>query len=179
MANAAAIETPLNNNIVGLGNNILTNISSSSGLDKDLINQVLNGNFDINELSSAEEAQNVRTKADKIVQALKDSGEEGAIGLIDHFEKAINSEWDSEKHAQILEERFNQSLASAANNAETNFGLDKEAFKGYGEYIAEIADESDELADSLERDGDAAGIVTKSVMRMNRGVESLSKGMED
>ena len=58
-------------------------------------------------------------------------------------------------------------------------GLDVEQLENYTDYIQEIAKSSNELADSLEEDGDAADIVAKSIMKMNKGVEELSSNFEN
>ena len=45
--------------------------------------------------------------------------------------------------------------------------------------MSDIADESDKLADSLEEDSDAAVVVAKSMMSMEKGLEKLQDGFED
>jgi hypothetical protein len=63
--------------------------------------------------------------------------------------------------------------------AEQLFDLDAEEFKDFGQYHADIADESDKFADSMDESADATAVVTQSIMRMNRGIESLADGWED
>lgn len=63
--------------------------------------------------------------------------------------------------------------------AEQLFDLDAEEFKDFGQYLADIADESDKFADSMDESADATAVVTQSIMRMNRGIESLADGWED
>ena len=58
-------------------------------------------------------------------------------------------------------------------------GLKVEDYKDYTKHIMEMADESDILADSLKDDADAAAIVAKSTMRMNKGVGTLSENFEE
>ena len=92
----------------------------------------------------------------------------------------------------ILQNAIDQQLSPAAqlNNQVSSamigmkddidkFDLDEEDLKGYTKHIMEMADEAKELADTLEEDADAAAIVAKSVLRMNRGIESLADNFED
>lgn len=80
------------------------------------------------------------------------------------------------KNAQ---ERFKSSLEAAGTKAKKLFDLDAEEFKDFGQYLADIADESDKLADSMDESADATAVVTQSIMRMNRGIESLADGWKD
>jgi hypothetical protein len=59
------------------------------------------------------------------------------------------------------------------------FDLDAEEFEKFGQYLADISDESDKLADSMDESANATAVVTQSIMRMNRGIESLADGWED
>ena len=43
----------------------------------------------------------------------------------------------------------------------------------------DVAESSDLVADSLKYDAEAATIVAKSVMRMNKGIEKLHDNQED
>jgi hypothetical protein len=61
-------------------------------------------------------------------------------------------------------------------------GFDVDELDKYGEYLASIAGQTDKLtgntdilADSLEEESDAAILVARSIMSMNKGVETLSK----
>ena len=58
-------------------------------------------------------------------------------------------------------------------------GLDTSQLEDYTKYLQEIATSSDDLADSLQEDGDAADKVAKSIMKMNKGVEELSSNFEN
>ena len=65
-------------------------------------------------------------------------------------------------------------------------GLDSKEVEGYAQYLAEVSgevenlhDKQDDLADSMQDNAEANVIVAKSVMRMNNGIEKLSKSQED
>lgn len=58
-------------------------------------------------------------------------------------------------------------------------GLEVEDYKEYTKHIMEMADETEVLADSLEKDEIAAAAVAKSTMRMNKGVETLAENFEE
>ena len=62
-----------------------------------------------------------------------------------------------------------------------NRGFDAQEMQDYADYLAEIADDTDKLtgandilADSLKEDSDAALLVARSIMSLNKGVEKLS-----
>ena len=62
-----------------------------------------------------------------------------------------------------------------------NRGFDTAEMQEYADYLASIADDADKLtgkndilADSLTEDSDAALLVARSVMSLNKGVEALS-----
>ena len=68
----------------------------------------------------------------------------------------------------------------ASKDAEIQkYGLDATELKEYSKYLTETATKADDLANSLEKDGNAATIVAKSTMRMNKGVEELSKNFKE
>ena len=65
-------------------------------------------------------------------------------------------------------------------------GLDSKEVEGYAQYLAEVSgevenlhDKQDDLADSMQDNAEANVIVAKSIMRMNNGIEKLSKSQED
>lgn len=49
----------------------------------------------------------------------------------------------------------------------------------YADYLADIAKKNDQLADSLQDDSDAALLLARSTMSLNKGVESLNKNWDD
>ena len=57
--------------------------------------------------------------------------------------------------------------------------LDPTAVKEYAKHLMEMSDESDKLADSMEHDAEAGYIVAKSIMRMNKGISSLSENFDE
>ena len=66
-----------------------------------------------------------------------------------------------------------------------NRGLDLQEMQDYADYLASIAGDTDalteandELADSLVEDSDAALLVARSVMSMNKGIATLSKNIK-
>ena len=78
----------------------------------------------------------------------------------------------------IGEEAYTQAMIQR-DRVEDLQGIDTEALKEYSKYLQDIADDSDKLADSLEKNDEAAQIVAKSIIKMNRGLETLSKNWEN
>lgn len=65
-------------------------------------------------------------------------------------------------------------------------GLDKEELADYAEYLMSVAngaedlqDGINDLSDEMEHNAEAGVIVAQSIMRMNQGIEKLSKNQED
>ena len=77
-------------------------------------------------------------------------------------------------------------LEQAITNRTSEFealDLDADEIKEYGEYLTELAGTEDGaaagLSENLEKDGEAAALVSKAVTRLNRGLESLGEGWEE
>lgn len=161
---------------------VLKKVAEAGSIDEDLADKVLSKTFDVNELTE-DEYNKIKENKDKIEAALTDDqfakiGQENAEKFKINFEDELNK-WDPEQAAKNAQERFKSSLEAAGTKAEKLFDLDAEEFKDFGQYLADIADESDKLADSMDENADATAIVTQSIMRMNRGIESLADGWED
>ena len=58
-------------------------------------------------------------------------------------------------------------------------GIDKEELKDYSEYLQKIAKDSKNLSDELKDNDKASKIVAKSVIKMNKGIDSLANGFEN
>lgn len=161
---------------------VLKKVAEAGSIDEELADKVLSKTFDINELTQ-DEYNKIKENKDKIEAALTDDqfakiGQESAEKFKINFEDEL-SKWDPEQAAKNVQERFKSSLEAAGTKAEKLFDLDAEEFKDFGQYLANIADESDKLADSMDESADATAVVTQSIMRMNRGIESLVDGWED
>jgi len=147
-------------------------------LSYELINKLFDADFDVNQLSEKEYALVSKYK-DLIVKDLEEVGGDAAKSLIENFELAMKSEWDAEKYAQFLKEQFENALTASATQDASLYGLEKDDLKEFGQYLADIADESEELADTLDENGTSAGFVARSIMRMNDAIEDLNKNQEE
>ena len=58
-------------------------------------------------------------------------------------------------------------------------GLDSQELLDYTKYLQKIATTSDDLADSLEENNDAAKVVAKSLMKMNDAIDDLSSNSKE
>jgi hypothetical protein len=67
----------------------------------------------------------------------------------------------------------------ALNEKEDLEGLDSKELEDFADYLQEICKESDDLADSLAEDDEAARDVAKTVMKMNKGIDALADGFKD
>ena len=57
--------------------------------------------------------------------------------------------------------------------------LDTEELETYSKHLMDVSKESKQLSDDLEENGEAAVVVAKSIMRMNRGIEKLADNFDD
>ena len=91
----------------------------------------------------------------------------------ENFKKAAeeNYKWDPEA-----------AVKNAINTMETSpedLGLDEKEFSGYAKHLMDMANETDNLADSMTEEAEAAVVVTRGIMRMNQGIDKLAKGQEE
>ena len=157
-------------------------VSKASGLTESMSDTLLDKDFDVNQLSN-EEFEQVKSLKDKIASSLtteefKKLGYESGEDWANNFEQAL-SERNEEEAAENVALKFKNAIAAHASDAAEDFDLDEDLFEDYANYLADISDESDELADVLETDADAASVVTKSIMRMNKGIEDLAEGIDE
>lgn len=81
---------------------------------------------------------------------------------------------DNQLSERIEDWRKEQFLGEAESR-----DLDLDVLQDYADHLSDIADKSDILADNLTEDSDAALLVARSVMSMNKGVEKLQDNFED
>lgn len=91
----------------------------------------------------------------------------------ENFKKAAeeNYKWDPEA-----------AIKNAMNTMDTSpedLGLDEKEFSGYAKHLMDMANETDNLADSMTEEAEAAVTVTRGIMRMNQGIDKLAKGQEE
>ena len=104
---------------------------------------------------------------------LKAMGFSSAEDFAKEFKEGLeNYEWDAGKAVENAISPKDQKAAESA-------GLDLDDYKQYSEHLMDVAESSDLVADSLKYDAEAATIVAKSVMRMNKGIEKLHDNQED
>ena len=55
----------------------------------------------------------------------------------------------------------------------------KEEIQDYGAHIMRIAKDSEDFADSLDKDAESAVIAAQSIIQMNKGIDALADGFKD
>lgn len=92
----------------------------------------------------------------------------------------------AEKFKQAAEENYKwdpeAAIKNAINTMDTSpedLGLDEKEFSGYAKHLMDMANETDDLADSMTEEAEAATVVTRGIMRMNQGIDKLAKGQEE
>ena len=111
---------------------------------------------------------------------LKTENNERIFGDLDIVKQITNLEDLREAYEKeaITQEAFNLRW-SELNEAADLEGLDTEQLKDYSKHLQEIAKDSEVLSDELKNNNKSASIVAKSIMKMNKGLKSLSDGFED
>lgn len=78
----------------------------------------------------------------------------------------------------VTAEAFNTAVMQLNEQADLE-GLDTDELEDYSEYLQEICDESDDLDNALKDNDEAAQDVAKSIMKMNRGIDTLADNYKD
>ena len=96
------------------------------------------------------------------------------LNTVNDFE-SLNKLWET---GLITSSEYNNKFKEldAAMDLE---GLDSQELLDYTKYLQKIATTSDDLADSLEENNDAAKVVAKSLMKMNDAIDDLSSNSEE
>lgn len=112
-----------------------------------------------------------------------------ALGLTDAEMETLglgSGQTFAEKFKQAAEENYKwdpeAAIKNAINTMDTSpedLGLDEEEFSGYAKHLMDMANETDDLADSMTEEAEAATVVTRGIMRMNQGIDKLAKGQEE
>lgn len=140
---------------------------------KDGIEKYLQDNLDEVELSNLDTEKFATDFNNFLFNAVNDDGTfKKGMSLEKVIEESLGEQ------TGVKEARFDTAISKHTAKIEEE-GLEVEDYKEYTKHIMEMADESDILADSLEKDAEAAAIVAKSAMRMNKGVESLAENFEE
>lgn len=185
VGNYKALEYTRNEDIKGTSDKLINSIvdAAENKISKDTADLIISQDFnDINELTE-EEVEIIKSHAEEIKQAFGEYGFESAEEYNKNFDSIFNQQWDAEAHAKKIQEAIKIALEAGAAKAESLFGLNKEDFEDYGKYLTDIADTAkdmgDKIADSMSQDGEAASIVTQSILRMNDGIDKLADGWKD
>lgn len=169
-----------------LAKGINQKLAENLNISEYLADQISLGSFDVNQLTEEqyESLKNLDLKNIDLgleegqLSALGYEGKDAADQWKANFESSLN-EWDATESAENMKLRFENALSSAATEASKQYELDEEEFEDFGQYLADIADESDELADSMNENADATAVVAQSIMRMNDGIDELAENWED
>lgn len=151
---------------------LLNSIGSENGLD---LSSAFSG------MSIWENQDLIAATEDKSAEELKE-----LLGLNDEqiasmgYETAqeFKEAFDNEL-ANYSEEAYKQNEINKINQDAESEGLDVEELNDYANTIQDTADNSELLDDSLSENAVAAQQVAKQIMKLNRGVETLSDNWED
>lgn len=104
-------------------------------------------------------------------EALADLGFKKAEDFAKHFKDGLEGyEWNIDAALAKAVEGQKSELEAAE--------LDTEEVTSYAKHLMEIAETSDDVADSLKHDAEAGVMLAKSIQRMNNGVEKLQENFE-
>lgn len=98
----------------------------------------------------------------------------------------LSSAKDLEQLKEIAESSDIEEDSEAYQQAELNLheaekweDIDSDEIEDYAKHLREVADSSDELADSLENDKEGSRELARQIIRMNQGIDDLAEGWED
>lgn len=147
--------------------------SQSKTLASDYIENYLQDTLDEVSLQNLDKTKFVSDFNHFLYQAMEEVGEDGELPLDDVLQKTLERQG-------LGQEEINLQKALTKNADDTKkFDLDEGELKLYSKHLMDVADESKELSDDLEENAEAAVTVAQSVMRMNKGVETLADNLDD
>lgn len=112
---------------------------------------------------------------EKIKQQGFDSAEQWAAAFKAGFE---GYEWDMDKALSAAMSKRDGEIDELGLSKKKTEEY-KEEIQDYGAHIMRIAKDSDDFADSLDKDAESAVVAAQSIIEMNKGIDALADGFED
>ena len=192
----------INNNI----DSLLTTISKSSGLDNDLLKNILSDSFDVNELTQ-EQYESLKKQKERLYQTLnpdkdilKNIGNntftsltegmqanltDGSLALLGiesykEWEKGFNEkmgERDEALAAANMKKRFDESIAAQAEKMKEKYELDEQDFIDYATHLSDIA--ADKTADAGDKLADTMEKNSKATSIVAKSIMRMNKGIDE
>lgn len=181
-------------------NNLDSIINATKSIDTKSFDSKYGTNLEAGILSTISSGGNLKDATDTLFAGISPSeiaklenfsGEDWkeALGLTDAEMETLglgSGQTFAEKFKQAAEENYKwdpeAAIKNAINTMDTSpedLGLDEKEFSGYAKHLMDMANETDNLADSMTEEAEAAVVVTRGIMRMNQGIDKLAKGQEE
>ena len=130
----------------------------------------------------AEEVENCTSAYKNLDDTIKNTN----ASILENEIALLSSARDLEQLKEIAESSNIEEDSVAYQQAELNLheaekweDIDSDEIEDYAKHLREVADSSDELADSLEDDKEGSRELARQIIRMNQGIEDLADGWED
>lgn len=130
----------------------------------------------------AEEVENCTSAYKNLDDTIKNTN----ASILENEIALLSSARDLEQLKEIAESSDIEEDSVAYQQAELNLheaekweDIDSDEIEDYAKHLREVADSSDELADSLEDDKEGSRELARQIIRMNQGIEDLADGWED
>lgn len=87
-------------------------------------------------------------------------------------------EWDMDKAISAAMSKRDEEI-DALGLSKSKTEEYKEEIQEYSEHLMRIAKDSEDFADSLDKDAESAVVAAQSIIEMNKGIDALADGFED
>ena len=137
-------------------------------IDPDAVPEILN-------MSTQDLMSEMGLDEDTIKQKGFDSAEQWAAAFKAGFE---GYEWDMDKALSAAMSKRDEEIDTLGLSKKKTEEY-KEEIQDYGAHIMRIAKDSDDFADSLDKDAESAVVAAQSIIQMNKGIDALADGFKD
>lgn len=148
-------------------------LSKVTGIDEDEAKQLAN--------MSQEEFMQMFQISDETLQQINNDNNNTIEQLYQSFkESAANHKWDiNEEIAASMEKKNSDLEAFGSGLSKKKFAELEEDVRVYAKNLMEIAETSDEVADSLKHNSDAAVDFAFKVIKMNKAIDTLADNIKN
>ena len=123
--------------------------------------------------------QDLMSKMGLDEEAIKKQGFDSAEQWAAAFKAGFKGyEWDMDKALSAAMSKRDEEIDTLGLSKKKTEEY-KEEIQDYGAHIMRIAKDSEDFADSLDKDAESAVIAAQSIIQMNKGIDALADGFKD
>lgn len=142
-----------------------------------LFDQIINPDAVVEILNMS--TQDLMSKMQLDEEAIKQYGYSSAEEWASAFKAGFEGyEWDMDKALSAAMSKRDEEIDTLGLSKKKTEEY-KEEIQDYGKHLMRIAEDSDEFADSLNKDAESAVVAAQSIIQMNKGIDALADGFKD